>query len=364
MAKNRIKMNAELFMRVIDALEHLKPGSRQLSSGDRFISLSNDTEGADKERQYLGSITVERFFVDSHIKWLKVDSSDGRKILFSGPRLDLSATLDVRYAKASEFLFFSDYFGMHPSAGSELIHEILDTGHMGVDGYKGHDHRQVMTLFRPVYVVESGALLDGCVSRVVTELFIANGQTHFGIHNIEFFRRVRNCEWNSCDFEQSKMLSALHVSGPLHFLTLYWLLESFFFEAAAKALYIQSRPSIPEDEFYRAMESQIDWRPKEIFAFERLVTDVSSVDDLRRIFQSLNGAEASATADKSHLAAVLAKDIYRFRNSIVHTRHKREKPSSGDMQVYTCALYDIIELMFRVRSPSGETGCRCGDCID
>jgi hypothetical protein len=217
-----------------------------------------------------------------------------------------------------------------PAASPSAVRNIVEVADkLSTDGYDGHDHLSICSLFPVIQVFSAPDLLAGETFKVFFLICLAE--------------RRRIDQW--IDEQLAEALAAITELSPASipysvlcraildmdpaalFLALYRCLEALYAHAQAKAL--MTRIGLERDwvEMAEMLEGTLGWYPREEPSLETLLATTRS-EDLRNVATALKEPVPQDAKESSFVA----KRIYNLRNALVHYRpfHRKVPTAAVD----------------------------------
>ena len=216
-----------------------------------------------------------------------------------------------------------------PTAPPSAVRNIVEfADESSTDGYDGHDHVSICSLFPGIRVFSSSDLLAGETFKVFFLICLAD--------------RRRIDQW--IDEQLAEALAAITELSPASipysvlcraildmdpaalFLALYRCLEALYAHAQAQAL--MTRVGLEKDwvEMAETLESTLGWYPREEPSLETLLATTLS-EDLRGVAAAFKEPVPPDAKESSFVA----KKIYGLRNALVHYRPYHRKVSTAQV---------------------------------
>jgi len=206
-----------------------------------------------------------------------------------------------------------------PSATIIEIREIVEWSDKEADdGYQGHEHERIASLFPPVcvYTIEHGK--DGTTWNTFFNVCV--DECELGSSWIE--GRLAATLRSMCDLDQQRIpyrvlcRSIFDGDKSSFFLALYRCLEALYAYSSARSLAGALEISKPWGDIATILEAELGWHPREEGSLTRIIKFAAPAD-LKAILEGLGN---SSPDNQELLVSRAAKAIYGLRNSIVHYR--------------------------------------------
>lgn len=206
------------------------------------------------------------------------------------------------------------------SASSYEVKDVVDLHDNTSEGYNGHDHNQVASLFPRIRIFSSNNDLIGPWNSFFK---ICVEERSIGHEALDADLRqdlIALAELDPNRLPYRVMCRSIFDSDPSSlFLALYRCLESLYSFSSARELGRRFQLDKSWLEIAATVEDVTGWYPREVSSLERLLRMASQADLVRLV--SAAGAEVAAGKSPSEKAASV---IYSIRNDAVHYRPSQQ----------------------------------------
>ena len=252
------------------------------------------------------------------------------------------------------------------TASAYQIKNYVETEHIDVDGYDGHDLSAIAGLFQRVRVFELSRDYEASrdVHRImgVIQTFDRDSLSlPFSSSTLECFRDVFE-EVGDVLPHHALLQGMLSLEPTDCYLQIYRCIEKLYFVPRVSRLIKEMKYKIEFSSICKMLDEHLSWRPREEEALRTLLSTCSEAslsnvliafgvvgigDDLEKNGQEDGGEEKENEKKLGKLAEKAAKCIYKLRNEIVHygmSTRPVQKSSEEWSSIYSSLLAISREL--------------------
>lgn len=350
MARKLIAMSQALFCRLVD---HAEQEGMPVAHphGGRFIKRTNDI---DADLMAAGRATA--VVLTRQIRLVRIEHADQMYFCTFGLPEPDEPLLGLENIPATPGIFALATIeaNIHPrrAVTAAMIKNVLDDAYIDNErGYAGHDLDEIMYLFSAIAVYRTTdqqeylTITERVLGSILARTY-RDGAISLQPETVEIFTRVFEQDSAFIPF-RNLIQGLLSISWETLFIEIYRCIEQLYALPRVEGLKTVLLCDSPARELAKMLEEHLSWYPKEEESFKALVrlwdeTIVSA------ICVGLQGGEGD-THDKRCDNAV--RQLYRFRNQIVHYRpiHETIKKSDDEWSIIVRGMLRIVSHLYNTR---------------